>query len=176
MPPPFKRRFGYKHKNVSITIEVRTMKTFKKVFAVIMCVVLTLTAAPLGGFVGLDLPQLFDFKAQAASYSGTCGDNLTWSLDTDTGVLEISGTGTMAYWSSYSSVPWYSHSSSIKTINIGNSVTGIGSSAFEGCTSLTSVTIPDSVTYIGDSAFYGCTSLTSVTIPDSVTRIEDYAF
>lgn len=38
-------------------------------------------------------------------------------------------------------------------------VTAIGSSAFEDCTSLTSVTISNSVTSIGSSAFYGCTNL-----------------
>ena len=58
----------------------------------------------------------------------------------------------------------------------GVSVTEIGESAFENCTSLTSVTIPDSVTSIGFCAFYNCKSLTSVTIPDSVTSISESAF
>jgi hypothetical protein len=42
------------------------------------------------------------------------------------------------------------------------SVTSIGDSAFDSCTSLTSITIPDSVTNIGDLAFYNCTGLTGV--------------
>ena len=65
---------------------------------------------------------------------------------------------------------------SLTSIMIPDSVTEIGSGAFSGCTSLTNITIPDSVTSIGESAFNGCTSLTSITIPDSVTSIGDWAF
>ena len=61
-------------------------------------------------------------------------------------------------------------------INIPNSVTSIGNSAFYDCRSLTSVTFPNSVTSIGNSAFYDCFGLTSVLIPNSVTSIGDYAF
>ena len=63
-----------------------------------------------------------------------------------------------------------------KNTTIPNSVTTIGSSAFNGCSGLTSVTIPNSVTSIGNAAFSGCSSLTSVTIPNSVTSIGHDAF
>ena len=46
-----------------------------------------------------------------------------------------------------------------------DSVTSIGSWAFEGCTSLQGITIPDSVTSIGERAFEGCTSLQSIISP-----------
>ncbi|MBP3605845.1 MAG: leucine-rich repeat protein [Clostridia bacterium] len=65
---------------------------------------------------------------------------------------------------------------SLVSITIPDSVTSIGSSAFLGCTSLTSAVISNSVTSIGNSAFYGCASLTSITIPDSVTSIGANAF
>ena len=65
---------------------------------------------------------------------------------------------------------------SLTSVTIGNSVTSIGDYAFSYCTGLTSVTIPNSVTSIGNQAFWGCTGLTSLTIPNSVTSIGNYAF
>ena len=107
--------------------------------------------------------------------SGTCGTNLTWTLD-DEGTLTISGEGGMRDYSSSSYAPWYNNRSEIKTAVIEDGVTSIGNSAFRGCSGITSVTIPDSVTSIGYSAFYGCSGLTSITIPDGVTSIDDSAF
>jgi hypothetical protein len=70
----------------------------------------------------------------------------------------------------------YPNGKSSKSYVIPNSVTSIGSSAFEGCIGLTSVIIPNSVTSIGSSAFYRCGALTSVIISASVTTIDSCAF
>ena len=105
---------------------------------------------------------------------GTCGAEVTWTLDSE-GVLTISGSGDM-YNYGISGTPWYGSRSRVKSAVIAEGVTSIGSYAFFYCTSLTSVTIPDSVTSIGDEAFDGCRSLTSVTIPDGVTSIGESAF
>ena len=108
--------------------------------------------------------------------SGTCGAEVTWTLDSE-GVLTISGSGDMYdYGSSGFGAPWHGIRSRVKSAVIAEGVTSIGLSAFEGCSSLTSVTIPNSVTSIGEYAFSYCTSLTSVTIPDSVTSISGFAF
>ena len=119
--------------------------------------------------------------AQAGTVSGECGAesaNLTWSLDTQTGVLEISGTGAMKDYDSSGSnrAPWYNYYSSITSVTIGEGVTTIGDYAFRGCERLISVTIPEGVTAIGNGAFQSCSSLISVTIPESITSIGSRAF
>ena len=63
-----------------------------------------------------------------------------------------------------------------RSIELPDSVTEIGESAFGDCSSLTSIELPDSVTEIGYSAFYGCNSLTSIKLPNSVTKIDKWAF
>ena len=117
-----------------------------------------------------------DFSAYAQTYSGTCGDNVTWSLDTSTGQLTISGSGNMTNYSYSSDVPWCNQREEIKIVNIRYGVISIGGLAFYGCRSLTSISIPNSVTSIDYKAFYDCTSLTSITIPNSVEIIAGSAF
>ena len=138
--------------------------------------------------------------SQAAIFDGSCGDNLTWSLNTEDSTLTITGSGEMTNWHGDPDfAPWYDYKSYIKyvslpdgitsigewafrdcsgltSIEIPNRVTSIGSDAFDGCSGLTSVTIGNRVTSIGNTAFSYCTGLTSVTIPNSVTGIGDYAF
>ncbi len=132
--------------------------------------------------------------ASAETYSGNCGPNMTWTLDTETGLLTITGSGQMNDYPS-----WYQYCKSIKTVIISSGVTSIGDFAFKECTSLTSLTMPDSilcidtrafqncsslinlvlgsgVTTIGSEAFYGCSSLTSIIIPDGVQSIGRAAF
>ena len=114
--------------------------------------------------------------------SGTCGPDLTWTLD-GRGVLTISGTGEMADYNWESSAnpvsltcPWDSFRDSIVSVVIDNGVTGIGEYAFCMCRSLTAVTIPEGITEIGSSAFSYCDKLTGVLLPDSITGIGDFAF
>ena len=122
--------------------------------------------------------------AAAETYSGSCGDNVTWSLDTSTGVLTISGTGDMYDYiqlggggaSTGYSPSWSSFNSDIQQVEIEDGVTSIGEQVFVDCENLKSIKIPSSVTSIGDYAFWCCKSLMSITIPDSVTSIGDEAF
>ena len=106
---------------------------------------------------------------------GTCGENLTWTLDAS-GTLTISGTGDMENYSFSYQSPWNENNSEILNVIIENGVTSIGNMAFYFCQNLASVTVANSVTTIGESAFKFCSSLKSVTLPKSVTTIERYAF
>ena len=110
----------------------------------------------------------------AEVYSGSCGDNANYILDTETGVLSITGTGAMTDYSG--SIPWFTQRSYIQTVQIADGITSIGSCAFVECSNLTSVIIPNSITKIGDMTFYNCSGLTSITIPNSVIAIGNYAF
>jgi BspA type Leucine rich repeat region (6 copies)/Hint domain len=74
----------------------------------------------------------------------------------------------------FSSNSW--SNSLIGVVNIPTSVTSIGDSAFDSCTSLSSITIPSSVRSIGDGAFIFCSGLSSITIPSSVISIGFAAF
>ena len=62
------------------------------------------------------------------------------------------------------------------SVNIGNGVISIGTSAFTKSTNLIVVTIPSSVTSIGDYAFYECSNLSSVYNGNGVISIGNYAF
>ena len=80
-----------------------------------------------------------------------CGEDLSWHLES--GVLRISGTGDMYDFASEDDVPWREAAESIRTVELGDGVTGIGAWAFFTCTGLTHVLVPDHVVRIGGNAF-----------------------
>lgn len=112
------------------------------------------------------------------SSEGTCGDNLTWVLDSD-GTLAISGMGEMySYYeiALLNNVSWGENVQNIKSILIEGGVTSIGDNAFEDCSFVKSISLPNGITNIGNYAFMNCRSLTNIIIPDSVLNIGSDAF
>lgn len=104
--------------------------------------------------------------------SGTCGDNLTWTLD-NSGKLTISGIGEMYDYyhddNGFTS-PWAKLRSMIRSIEIGSGVTSIGAWAFED-TNITSLVIPSSVETIHDYGVCGNRYLTDVTLNEGLRVI-----
>lgn len=109
-------------------------------------------------------------SVNAAIIDGSCGANLTWTLNTKDSILTIEGTGEMT------STPWTTYNSYIAYASLPEGLTNIGNSAFENSKDLRSIVIPSSVTTIGDRAFYACEKLSSLTIPYNVVSIGDNAF
>jgi hypothetical protein len=70
----------------------------------------------------------------------------------------------------------FSMCTKLVSIDIPNSVVGIGAEAFSDCSSLVSVRLPNRIKRIRDNTFYGCSALESIVIPDSVTSIGCSAF
>ncbi len=98
----------------------------------------------------LSITAGLNLTVNAETLTGKCGVNVTYSFDTSTGVLTISGTGKMTDYSGTDS-PFYQNTN-IKSVIIESGVTSIGSYVFYKCTRLTSVTIPNSVKSLGDNA------------------------
>ena len=129
------------------------MKKFATAFAVLLCLCAAVFAA---NTLGSDLSLAPKAEAATIVDSGNCGNNVTYTLDSD-GLLTISGKGSMyGYsWNDVTTAPW--GSKKLTQVVISDGVTSIGRSVFFGCSSLKSITIPDGVTSIGEDAFYGCT-------------------
>jgi len=125
--------------------------------------------------------------------SGKCGDNLTWTLDSD-GLLVISGKGAIpdypygSPWNAYEvnkliieeGVTAIGHSAfweaKISSVTFPSTLKTIKSYAFEGCINLEEINLPSSLKTIENDAFAYCASLEVVVIPNSVTTLQSFAF
>ena len=65
---------------------------------------------------------------------------------------------------------------SLKTIKIPSGVTAIPENCFRECSLMESVSLPEGLVEIGEYAFSGCQNLESVALPESLTTLGDYAF
>jgi hypothetical protein len=98
------------------------------------------------------------------------------AINVDTGNNWYSSQDGVLYNKIKTNLARYPEGKANNTFTIPDSVTSIGNSAFNYCTSLTSVNIPDSVTSIEYAAFQSCTSLTNIIIPNNVISIARWAF
>lgn len=103
-------------------------------------------------------------SAVGSTVRGTCGDDLSWSFDTATGLLSITGTGDMTDFTYIDPAPWNEYIDDITAAELGDGVTSLGWFAFFGCESLKSLSLPDSFASIGLDALYGCNGLERISV------------
>ena len=129
------------------------------------------------------LPQTALYVRAGGDYpDGSCGPDLFWEFNTDTGVLKITGNKGMkmndfsVYGLSSELPPWYSYRDQIKSIVLPKELKRIGRYAFYECTALTSVTLPTQLEEIADCAFLHCPSLPKIVFPKTLKKIGYGAF
>ena len=116
--------------------------------------------------------------AYATVYNGVCGEHVSWTLDSETKVLTISGTGEMYHDGHFSdALHWHGQNlnTAFQSVVIEPGVTSIGYWAFANATNLTSVTMPEGISVVENNAFYN-SGITSIVLPNSVTDVNDGAF
>ena len=118
-------------------------------------------------------------NASADVYEYDCGatenDNVTVTIDTESGVMTVSGTGAMKGYN-YNTLPWLDYVSYVTTGKVEEGITNVGAYAFYKCTAMESVTLPSTVTSINKAAFSGCSTLAAIEFPEKLTKIGSYAF
>ena len=138
-------------------------KKYLRVFSVVLSVLMLLSVVTV------------PVSAAEVIASGTCGDGLTWELDSEY-TLTVSGTCAIPDYASVSDAPWEAHIASVKQIIINDGITSIGSNAFAVMFGLEEVTVPGTVETIGEGAFASCFGLREITLPASLKTVEDKAF
>ena len=112
---------------------------------------------------------------EAAADSGSCGENMTWTLQGT--VLRLSGSGVMRdYYAGGVTIPWQKYREEITDVVIEDGITQITSNAFQNFTRLTGIDFGTTLSQIDSNIFYGCTALRNVTLPENIVSIGSHVF
>ncbi|MGN0573864.1 MAG: leucine-rich repeat protein [Acutalibacteraceae bacterium] len=132
----------------------------KKIVSIVC--ILTLAIAQIGF-----LAKISPFQADA-SIDFSCGENLTWYIDTKNKILTVSGTGPMYPYYDFGNPPtWKPYKDDINTVIIEEGVTSIAKYAFYNYSALTSVQLPSTLNRIGVNAFASCKNIESISLADN---------
>lgn len=106
--------------------------------------------------------------------TGKCGDNITWTFNTSTKELVLTGTGAV---NDYIEVeaPWTPLAEFIVGLKIGKNITSIGERAFYNLYALTTVSGMEDVVCIADEAF-AWSGIENIPLGDKVETIGTGAF
>lgn len=121
----------------------------------------------------LAVALLLPLVPAASAASGTCGNDVSWTLAG--GMLTVFGTGNMADYSEDAPAPWARFADQITAVVVKQGVQSVGSFAFFQLEKLKTVTLPQSVKTVGQFAFCGCKGLTMLNMV-GVAEIGESAF
>ena len=123
-------------------------------------------------------------------YQGQCGENIFYSFDEKSQVLNITGSGEMydfnGTWQlehqttdplhpERTYAPWSEYKEDILSVYIGDGITKIGENAFENCHNLGDVRFGNDIKSIGFQAFLS-TAITEAVLPEGLEGISGCAF
>lgn len=117
--------------------------------------------------------QMLVFSTAAEMKSGYCGTNATYSLDTQTGVLNLGGTGATENYEKFDEegwspvwrpgssgstsmtklVPWQKNAEDVSTVIVGEGITKIGNNAFSQCYNVKTIVFFSQNTQLSSTAF-----------------------
>lgn len=111
---------------------------------------------------------------EVGAVGGVSGPTASWKYYDKT--LTILGTASTRSYGSKNETPWAQYAEEIENIKILDGITYIGNYTFMGCINATSVEMVDTVKGLGVNAFSTCESLESITLSSGLTTIRNYAF
>ncbi len=144
------------------------------------------------GYVYNGTLQKHDFTVRACTESGAavyavnngftlesdvyrCGDELTYTYDSEKLTLTVDGKGAMYNYGSVSAVPWSSYMTEISTVVIADGVTSLSPNAFNGARYLYFLTMPLSLEAPSDSSTWsGCTAVKKLNLTLGSGYMDDY--
>ena len=118
---------------------------------------------------------MFTRQVSANVYSGTCGEECSWSVSD--GTLKI--IGTIQNYGDGGKTPWriLERDNGVEIKNVDASeVTGLGKCSFEDLRNVTGVVLPRDITNIPPEAFRFCESLENLELPENISSVGYAAF
>ncbi len=103
--------------------------------------------------------------------SGSCGEQLLWQFDPESGALTITGTGAMEdyehpVFAVFAPAPWRDVRHQIRSVSLPEGLTAIGAYAFADCSRLSGLTIPSTVEKLGMGALLDCLALSQIHVTE----------
>ena len=104
-----------------------------------------------------------DNKCECGAIGGTCGENLTWTFDPESGLLTISGEGEMDQYYDKNQ-PWEEYNADIINVTIEEGVTSLSTYALFECEAMAQLNLPATLADIYENSLPTVGALTAINV------------